>query len=163
MPKLTVSLIDTAQQVTINADQLQRTCPDYNQRVGYLCGPHGMITSGRDLLVELGVKPENIHHELFGPKPIDPSISNRDSHIYFSLSDKHIKAEAQQAKSLLEWAEAGNTNPVSGCRMGVCHQCKCHKQQGVVYNTLTESYSDTGAEDIQLCVSVAVGDVTLDL
>lgn len=163
MPHLKVSLIDTEQQGMITSNQLLHTCPDLTQRLAYLCGPLGLITTSRDLLIDAGVKDADIHHELFGPKPIDPSIQNQAANIYFSRSGKQVKVDAKQTKSLLELAEASNTNPTSGCRMGVCHQCKCHKQQGVVYNTLTESYSDTGAEDIQLCVSVAVGDVTLEL
>jgi ferredoxin-NADP reductase len=163
MPNLKVSLIDTAQEGMITGDQLADTCTDFKQRLAYLCGPLGMITTSRDLLLEAGIKDEDVHHELFGPKPINPALKNQAANIYFSQSGKQVKVDAGQTKSLLELAEASNTNPTSGCRMGVCHQCKCHKQQGVVYNTLTESYSDTGAEDIQLCVSVAVGDVTLEL
>ncbi|MEL7401522.1 MAG: ferredoxin reductase, partial [Pseudomonadota bacterium] len=37
------------------------------------------------------------------------------------------------------------------------------KQSGVVYNTKTGQTSDTGPQEIQLCVSVAVTDVALDL
>lgn len=163
MPNLTVSLIDTAQQGVISSKQLTQTCKDFKQRVAYICGPLGLITTSRDLLLDLGMKDEDVHHELFGPKPINPSIRNQAGQVVFSLSGKTVDTTANQTQSLLELAEASNTNPISGCRMGVCHQCKCHKKQGVVYNTLTESYSDTGAEDIQLCISVAVGDVTLDL
>ena len=74
-----------------------------------------------------------------------------------------LAAELQASHSLLELAEQNGLKPLAGCRVGVCHQCKCTKKSGVVLNTLTGQYSDTGREDIQLCVSVPVNDVVLDV
>ncbi|VAW47573.1 Flavodoxin reductases (ferredoxin-NADPH reductases) family 1, partial [hydrothermal vent metagenome] len=163
--KLKVSLIDTDVDGLISTQQLLKICPDFNHRKTYLCGPHGLITTSRDLLIEQGVEAQDIHHELFGPKPVcrTSSINSKqqDSMVTFTESNTQIKSAPQQ--TLLELAENADLNPPSGCRMGVCHQCKCSKKQGVVYNTLTDTYSDTGTEDIQLCVSIAVGDVTVDL
>lgn len=163
MPNLQVSLIDTKVSERINAEQLAKVCPDHKSRMAYVCGPQGLITASRGVLIELGVNEGDIKHELFGPKPITNLSRKVDGQITFARSHSQVKAVATQQKTLLELAEESNTKPVSGCRMGVCHQCVCRKKQGMVYNTLTESYSDTGAEDIQLCISVAVGDVTLDL
>ncbi len=163
IPNLKINLIDTSIVGQINTEQLSKLCPDYINRLAYICGPHGLITSSRDILIDLNVNDSNIRHELFGPKPITELSRQLDGEITFTRSGTQASYTADQNKTLLELAEANDTNPISGCRMGVCHQCKCHKQQGVIYNTLTESYSDTGAEDIQLCISVAVGDVSLDL
>ena len=66
-------------------------------------------------------------------------------------------------KTLLELAEEEGLTPVSGCRQGICHQCICKKKQGRVYNTKTQEYSDSGPEEIQLCLSVPVGTVELEL
>jgi ferredoxin-NADP reductase len=169
MHNFKVSLIDTDVSGLISAEQITDTCPDLIQRTAYLCGPYGLITTSRDILIELGVDSSNIHHELFGPKPISTTKNNTTanldddlvSQVTFSQSNKKVDDVAQQ--TLLEVAESAALNPPSGCRMGICHQCKCTKQQGVVYNTLTNTYSDTGTEDIQLCISMAVGDVTLVL
>ncbi len=163
--RLKVSLIDTDVDGLVSAKQLVETCADFNQRNAYLCGPLGLITSSRDLLIELGVDAQHIHHELFGSKPVSrsPSIDNKQQHSMVTFTESNTQIEAVPQQTLLELAENAELNPPSGCRMGVCHQCKCSKKQGVVYNTLTETYSDTGTEDIQLCVSIAVGDVTLDL
>jgi len=164
-PQLKIILIDTDVSGLITAKQLKQLCPDFPQRETYLCGPYGLITTSRDLLIEHGASKQTIHHELFGPIPTSctPALSQKtqSSMVTFTQSNKRIKSDSQQ--SLLTLAESAELNPPSGCRMGVCHQCKCSKKQGVVYNTLTETYSDTGREDIQLCVSIAVSDVTLDL
>ncbi len=163
MPNLKVHLIDTHSQGRITKKHIKQCCPDYINRMIYLCGPHGLITTSREILLQSGVKTENIKHELFGPKPIAKLSHKTNGQVIFTRSEKQIDFCAKNTNTLLELAEAKNINPISGCRMGVCHQCKCHKKQGVVYNTLTESYSDTGPEDIQLCVSLAVGEVSLDL
>ncbi|MCX7553846.1 FAD-binding oxidoreductase [Marinicella sp. S1101] len=163
MPHLKVTMIDTAQKGLINEQQLLDHCKDLEKRVAYLCGPHGLITTSREILLQLGVAENNIHHELFGPKPIENFTIDNDAEVVFASSQTTVNTEKDHPQTLLELAEAAELNPTSGCRMGVCHQCKCRKKQGVVYNTLTEQFSDTGEEDIQLCVSVAAGDVTLDL
>lgn len=163
MPKLKVTHIDTAEHGLINAQQLQQVCPDAADRTAYLCGPYGLITTSRDLLLQQGLSDEDIHHELFGPKPLNKLSFDTAADVHFSHTQITHTTEAGHPKSLLEVAEAAHVNPASGCRMGVCHQCKCRKKQGVVYNTLTEKFSDTGEEDIQLCVSIAASDVTLEL
>ncbi len=162
MKNLQVSHIDTAQAGLITMQQLAATCPDFSTRSAYICGPHGLITTSQDLLRQAGVNENDIHHELFGP--INQGIElAQDGQVFFRQSNSRVMSSAEQAKSLLELAESANLQPASGCRMGICHQCKCRKKQGIVYNTLTQQYSDTGTEDIQLCVSVAVGNVTLEL
>ena len=50
-----------------------------------------------------------------------------------------------------------------GCRMGICHTCTCRKTAGSVRNLVTGEVSSAEEEDIQICVSVPVGDVELDL
>jgi hypothetical protein len=60
-------------------------------------------------------------------------------------------------------AESEGLKPISGCRTGVCHQCICKKKQGRVFNIKTKKYSDSGSEEIQLCLSVPVGHVELEL
>jgi stearoyl-CoA 9-desaturase NADPH oxidoreductase len=47
--------------------------------------------------------------------------------------------------------------------MGICHTCTCRKTAGAVQNLVTGEISSAEDEDIQICVSVAAGDVELDL
>ena len=80
--------------------------------------------------------------------------------IQFLKSDK--TAEIAPG-TLLEQAEASGLTPEYGCRMGICHTCTCRKSAGAVKNILTGEVSDEEDEDIQLCVSVPVGDVALHI
>lgn len=162
IPGLQITLIDTDRQDMINREQLAALSPDAHDRTAWLCGPYGLIETARNLLLELGADEQDIHHELFGPRPVDPNLITQAGTVHFSQSGISLNTE-QQPRSLLELAEQAQLKPISGCRMGVCHQCSCQKNHGVVYNTLTGQRSDSGSENIQLCVSVPLGDVQLEL
>jgi len=60
-------------------------------------------------------------------------------------------------------AEGAGLRPRSGCRMGICRSCTCRKQSGAVKNLLTGEITAEPDEDIRLCISAPVSDVTLDL
>jgi hypothetical protein len=47
--------------------------------------------------------------------------------------------------------------------MGICHTCTRRKTCGVVKNLITGAVSTADEEDVQICVSVPVGDIELDL
>ena len=79
-----------------------------------------------------------------------------------SFADSAVTVTAD-GRPLLELAESAGLQPAFGCRMGVCHSCTCRKTRGAVRNLLTGVVSATDGEDIQICVSVPVGDVELGL
>ena len=148
----------------LSEEHIRQHCSDLDHRKVLICGPTPMIQLARETVRNLGVSEDNIMFEYFGAAPIEMDRGDgKDAFVSFSVAGQSAIAKADAPVSLLELAESEGLKPVSGCRVGVCHQCKCTKQSGVVYNTLTGKYSDTGREDIQLCVSVAVNDVVLDI
>ena len=60
-------------------------------------------------------------------------------------------------------AEASGLSPKSGCRMGICQSCRCRKIEGVTRDVRTGELSTDTDVDIQLCVSIPVGNVSIDL
>ena len=70
---------------------------------------------------------------------------------------------ATSSGTVLETAEAAGLAPRSRCRRGVCGTCTTPKTAGVVRNLVTGLESEDRAEPIRLCVSVACGDVAVDL
>ena len=163
IPNIHVHFIDSSAQGFLSEQILDQYCADFTQRDIYLCGPSAMITHGKNLLSDLFVTPAQLHYEFFGPEPMEMDSIEGSQHILFSHSNRQISVSGQQPRSLLEIAEQENLNPVSGCRIGVCHQCICQKKSGVVYNTKTKTYSDTGQEEIQMCISVPSSDLVLEL
>ncbi len=164
LPGLTIHHFNTSQTERINNEHFTQFSLDVTDRTAYLCGPPGMIETAKQSLMNLGLDPSNMHHESFGPSITTPSTLNSNTKVHFAASDVVVEHASQNTpQSLLMTAEAAKLNPLSGCRMGVCHQCQCRKKQGVVYNTLTQQFSEAGSEDIQLCVSIPATDVTLEL
>jgi len=161
-PWFTLHLIDSEQQGFISTEHILKYCPDALARQAFICGPAPMIITGRDLLRDLHLAPAQIHYEFFGPEPTAHSHEGA-ANVLFSQTGKQVAVDDSNDASLLELAEGNQIKPVSGCRIGVCHQCICQKKSGVVLNTKTGQYSDTGHEEIQLCISQPVGDVVLDL
>lgn len=163
---VSLTLMDGEQVGLMQSQHLQELALDiqHPQLQVMICGPTPMIQLARQLTEAAGVAPERIAFEYFGAAPID-QIDGVDGqqHVSCTTSGKYLLSDADQPKSLLELAEDADLKPVSGCRIGVCHQCICKKQSGVVYNTKTQQYSDTGPQEIQLCVSVPVTDVALEL
>lgn len=64
---------------------------------------------------------------------------------------------------LLEQAESAGLTPPYGCRMGICFSCTQRKTAGTVRNLSSGALVTEPDTDIQLCVTVPVGDVTIDL
>ncbi len=162
-PNIQVKLINSETEGNISAEHINFFSQANAHTHFYVCGPSPMIQATRQLLNDLHYREEQVHYEFFGPEPITTDVQNDAAQVLFARSHKQVASEAGSQKTLLELAEDNALNPVSGCRMGVCHQCICQKQSGVVYNTKTKTYSDTGAQEIQMCISLPINDVVLDL
>lgn len=124
----------------------------------YLCGPAPLMASVEAVFAELGLA-DHVHLERFGPPPIDPTIAVGDGAVSFARS----LVTAPSVGTVLETAEAAGLSPAFGCRRGICGTCTRTKTSGQVRNVVSGSLSATDAEPIRLCVSVACGDVSIDL
>ncbi|WP_396587062.1 flavin reductase family protein [Bermanella sp. R86510] len=164
-PNVHVTFIDSQEKGFFDWHHIIEATPDITSQIDstdfYVCGPAPMIQHVRKQLKQNHVPAQQIYFEFFGPEPIEVSDSTETHQVLFEKSG--IQAPAMQSPSLLELAEQTQLKPVSGCRIGVCHQCICKKQSGRVLNRKTGKISDSGQEEIQLCISTAVDDVVLSL
>jgi stearoyl-CoA 9-desaturase NADPH oxidoreductase len=121
--------------------------------VVFVCGPTALVE---------GVKQhcENVFTESFVPPVFEPSANPSGGRITFSDSGIDV---VDDGRSLLEQAETAGLTPQNGCRMGICHTCTRRKTAGTVRNLTTGAVSTGPDEDVQICVSVPVGDVELSL
>lgn len=139
--------------------QIAARVPDYRERAAFLCGPPGFMAAVREHWDAQGLA-NQLAFEYFGAPPVAVT-DDGDVDAQVSLAKKARGFTAQAGKTLLEAMEDAGEAPVYGCRMGICHECKCRKTAGSVKNILTGAVT-SGEEDIQICVSVAAGEVTLD-
>jgi ferredoxin-NADP reductase len=119
----------------------------------YVCGPQALVDAVRTHY------PEALS-ESFVPPVFAPSTETAGGTVSFADSGVIV---TDDGRPLLDQAEDAGLTPESGCRMGICHSCTRRKTSGVVKNLTTGVMSSTEAEDVQICVSVPVGDVDIAL
>lgn len=129
----------------------------------YICGPNNMMDSTKTLLLDMALPEDSLHLEQFGLTSFGHIDVNTKRKVSFTTTNKAIVVSEENQQTILTIAEDNVVPAKYGCRMGICQECKCKKVSGVVYNSQTKTYSDTGEEDIQACISVPVTDVVISL
>lgn len=119
----------------------------------YVCGPPALADAV--LAVHPGAQTESF-------VPVAPTTPAESSGGQVLFADAGVTV-TDDGRSLLEQAEAAGLSPDSGCRMGICHSCTRRKTSGAVKNLITGAVSAAPDEDVQICVSVPVGDVEIAL
>lgn len=148
-------------QGPFSPDQISRLIPDHLAAQTYLCGPNSLMSA-----IEAHWRAHDadarLHQERYTLAPPVTAAASAAiaGDLRFARSERYA---ANDGRSLLEQSEAAGLNPPAGCRMGICATCTCRKTAGTVRNLLTGEVSSEADEDIRLCVSAAIGDVTLDL
>jgi len=125
----------------------------------WVCGPATLVETVR----EQWARPAELRTEHFTPPtPVAPviDIGEPTGEIVFAGSDRRA---ANTGAPLLEQAEAAGLRPAFGCRMGICFTCTRRKTAGTVRRIDTGALCTEPHSDIQLCVTVPVGDVTVEL
>jgi ferredoxin-NADP reductase len=124
----------------------------------FACGPPALVRAVREHC-------DNVSSESFVPPvfaPADPAAPADVAGGRITLADSGIDL-TDDGRPLLQQAESAGLRPQSGCRMGICHTCTRRKTRGAVKNLTTGTVSTADNEDVQICVSVPVGDVELAL
>jgi ferredoxin-NADP reductase len=119
----------------------------------FACGPTALVDAVRAHCA-------NVDSESFVPPVFDIPAEASGGRV--SLTDSGVDL-VDDGRPLLEQAEAAGLAPESGCRMGICHSCTRRKTRGAVKNLITGAVSSAEQEDVQICVSVPVGDVEIAL
>jgi ferredoxin-NADP reductase len=134
-----------------DADHLTAAMPSPD--AVFVCGPKPLIDAAR-------AHCENVYTESFVPPVLEAPVNPSGGRITFADSGIDV---VDDGRSLLEQAESAGLTPQNGCRMGICHTCTRRKTAGTVRNLVTGAVSTAPDEDVQICVSVPVGDVHLSL
>lgn len=119
----------------------------------FVCGPTALVDAVKEHC-------ENVYTESFVPPVFEPPTNPSGGRITFADSGVDV---VDDGRSLLEQAESAGLTPQNGCRMGICHTCTRRKVSGAVRNLTTGAVSTGPDEDVQICVTVPVGDVDIAL
>jgi len=132
--------------------------PCFAEAETFACGPPALLDAVRGTWAN-GLE-HRLHVESFVPPTFVPVGEGGEGAIRFAESGVEVE---NSGGSLLEQAEAAGLQPAYGCRMGICHSCTCRKTAGTHRNLITGEVSSAPGEEIQLCVSAALGDVSIEL
>jgi ferredoxin-NADP reductase len=138
-------------------DHLLAAEPEYPAAETYVCGPPGLMDAVKAAWADEGLD-ARLHVEHFVAPVLVVETGEVTGTVRFAGSGQEV---ANSGQPLLEQAEAAGLTPESGCRMGICHTCTCRMTAGSVRNVQTGEVLTGTDEDIQICISVPVGDVTL--
>jgi ferredoxin-NADP reductase len=164
-PNVAIALAYTRETVTgelaghISREHLRRIVPDHRRVQTYVCGPPGLIAWVRATWVKDGIE-QLLHVESFLPPSFATSDDEAAGSVHFARSGERV---INDGRCLLEQAERAGLHPQFGCRMGICRTCTARKRTGSVRNAHGGEVSNAADEDIQICVTVPVGDVELEL
>jgi stearoyl-CoA 9-desaturase NADPH oxidoreductase len=126
-----------------------------------VCGPPSLVDAAPGVWTSVGGDPDRLLAETFTPPRLLVSGDAATGTVRFLRSDR--TAPIADGTLLEQAGAAAGLSPEFGCRMGVCHTCTCRKAAGAVRNLRTGAIFAEENEDIQLCISAPVGDVTLEL
>jgi stearoyl-CoA 9-desaturase NADPH oxidoreductase len=138
-------------------EHLDAAAPWHADAETFLCGPPTLTGAVRDLYAANGLS-GRLHTEDFAPAPVVVDDGTATGAVTFERAGRTAD---NTGATLLEQAEAAGLSPEYGCRMGICFSCTQIKTAGCTRNiTNGELHTDPDTE-IQLCISVPVGDVSL--
>jgi ferredoxin-NADP reductase len=147
--------------VRFSAEQLEVFEPAWAQCETFVCGPEPLIQAATGLWAKRSLG-GRLHVERFVPGIAGSAARAGGAKHRLTFAKSRLEAKGGPG-SLLEQAESAGLKPAHGCRMGICHTCTCRKRSGTVRNELTGETSSEADEEIRLCISTPLSDVTLDL
>ncbi len=142
----------------------------------YLCGPSGFLRDLSTGLIRLGVRPDRVHKEVFGPGDsltpgIVPTAIRRPHRPAGLTSSGPLVSFARSGittrwspifQSILELAEACDVPARWSCRTGVCRTCESGLVSGSV-SYRPEPVEPPAEGDLLTCCSQPQSDIVVDL
>jgi ferredoxin-NADP reductase len=144
-------------------EHLDAIAPDASERQTFVCGPRTLIDDVRRLWKERQFRLLPKTETFAPPEATMTAGAFAQSSVVVTAARTAQRFSAMTGISLLVQAERAGLSPASGCRQGLCFTCACRKRSGTVRDLSTGAISTEPDEQIRLCVSEALSDVTLDL
>jgi ferredoxin-NADP reductase len=131
--------------------------PDWRERETWACGPAPMLDAISEHWEDADLE-DQLHLERFS---LQVGGEAEGGTITFQTSGK--TAEADGATTVLEAGEEAGVGMPYGCRMGICHTCTLTLVKGAVKDLRNGEEFNQPNEQVQTCVTAAMGDCTFDI
>ena len=140
------------------AEHLDALLPGAVGAPAWVCGPAGLADEVEAAWRAAGsTAPVHVERYQLG---LRTAAGATGAHVRFTASDVEV---ADDGRPLLVQAEECGLTPAFGCRAGQCHTCVRRKPTGAVRDVRTGDVIDEPDALVQLCVSVPLGNVEIDL
>jgi ferredoxin-NADP reductase len=151
----------TADNGRMGPPDLDRLCPDWQERETFISGPNEMLDAFSDHYEQADVT-ERLHMERFQPKlGLGEGEEGSGGTIKFLESDTEAESDGSQP-ILVAGEEVGLDLPY-GCREGVCHTCVGSLRSGQVRDLRTGKVHGEEGETIRTCIHAPEGPVEIEL
>ncbi len=137
---------------------LDALCPDWRERETWACGPGPMLDAISEHFERAGLE-DRLHIERFSLQL--GGDGGEGGTITFRNSGRSVEADG--ATTVLEAGEEAGVGMPYGCRMGICHTCTLTLVSGRVRDLRSGDEYAQPNEQVQTCITAAVGDCTLDI
>jgi ferredoxin-NADP reductase len=150
----------------LDAAGLHALVPDLADREIFVCGPPGLMETVTRAAGDAGAL-HRVHQERFVVPALRAGAADEEASAArpatVALVRTGIEVVAAGPGPLLAQLERAGQHPPYGCRMGICHTCRCRKLRGIVEDSSTGAVSSEPDQEIRLCVSIARSDLELEL
>jgi len=157
-PSLTFHQRHTDIDGVLDLGELERVAGDWRERETWACGPGPMLDAIDAHWSDSGLE-ERLHLERFSLQL--GGEGGEGGTITFRNSSKSVDVDG--ATTVLEAGEQAGVGMPYGCRMGICHTCTVALVSGAVRDLRNGEDYNQPNEQIQTCITAAVGDCTLDI
>ena len=148
----------TDSEGVLDLADLDAVCPDWRARETWACGPAPMLDAITEHYARAGLE-EQLHVERFSLEL--GGDGGEGGTLTFRNSGKQVEVDG--ATTILEAGEQAGVGMPYGCRMGICHTCTVTLVSGTVRDLRSGAETGQPNEQVQTCVTAAVGDCTLDI
>ncbi|WP_249423917.1 ferredoxin reductase [Nocardioides coralli] len=155
---LTVHRLHTDTDGLLDPADLDTICPDWRDRETWACGPGPMLDAITGHF-EANRLADRLHLERFSLEL--GGDGGEGGTITFRNSGRSVEADG--ATTVLEAGEEAGIGMPYGCRMGICHTCTLTLVSGRVRDLRSGDEYSQPNEQVQTCITAAVGDCTLDI
>jgi ferredoxin-NADP reductase len=153
---------DDVESGRLDAPGLRTLVPDLADREIFVCGPLGLLEVVTQAARDVGAL-HRVHQERFVGPAVRRAGAAVAEAVTVALLRTGVEVVATGPGPLLAQLERAGQHPVFGCRMGICHSCRCRKVRGTVEDSVTGVVSSEPDQEIRLCVSLARSDLELAL
>jgi ferredoxin-NADP reductase len=127
------------------------------------CGPAGFVATAQQILQ---AQVASFQAEAFSPLQIsadDIGDDIADATVQITLQQQQRVLTIPAGQSILSALEKEGIQHPSGCRMGLCNTCACHKVSGSTEHLISGTQQHDEDPALRVCVSRARSNLVLDI